>query len=92
MRIRFYATLRDAAQGKELDISVPAPTKLRIVLRAVTDGRPKLQSELWDEQGNLRDIIKVFVNGRQSEYLPERIETQVTDKDELDVFPPVGGG
>lgn len=92
MRIRFYATLREAAEAKELDLPVTEPTRLDTALHAAAASKPKLQTELWDERGNLRDIIKVFVNGRQMEYLPKRIETLVQDSDELDVFPPVGGG
>lgn len=92
MRIRFYATLREAAETKELDLPVMAPTRLDTILHAAAQSKPKLQAELWDERGNLRDIIKVFVNGRQMEYLPRRIETLVQETDELDVFPPVGGG
>lgn len=92
MRIRFYATLRNAAETKELDLPVTAPTPLDTILRAVSESKPKLQTEFWDEHGNLRDITKVFVNGRQMEYLPNRMETLVQDTDELDVFPPVGGG
>ncbi len=92
MRIRFYATLREAAEAKELELALTAPTKLDTALHAAVESKPKLQTELWDERGNLRDVIKVFVNGRQMEYLPKRIETLVQDSDELDVFPPVGGG
>jgi molybdopterin converting factor small subunit len=84
--------LREAAESKEVELPVPAPTKLDAVLHAAAQRKPKLEPELWDEQGNLRDMIKVLVNGRQCEYLPDKLDTLVTDKDELDVFPPVGGG
>jgi molybdopterin converting factor small subunit len=38
------------------------------------------------------DHIHVFINGRQSIFLPQGLETAVTADDTLDVFPPVGGG
>lgn len=92
MRIRFYATLRAAAENKEIRMPIQESTTIGAALYAAAQGKPKLQEELWDAQGNLRDVIKVFRNGRQSEYLPEGLQTLVSDDDELDVFPPVGGG
>lgn len=92
MRIRFYATLRAAAEDKEIQMLIQQPTTIGAALHAVTQDKPKLQEELWDAQGNLRDIVKVFCNGRQVEYLPAGLNTLVSDADELDVFPPVGGG
>ncbi|MBI4674702.1 MAG: MoaD family protein [Chloroflexi bacterium] len=92
MRINFYATLRAAADGKIVHIDLPPPASVNTVLRRVTELKPKLERELWDEQGKLRDYIKVFVNGRELAYLPHGIETTLNASDELDVFPPVGGG
>lgn len=92
MLIRFYATLRTSAQGKEIRLSIPSPGTVRAALTTAARGKPNLERELWDEQGNLRDVIKVFLNGRQTEYLPDGLDTLVSDVDELDVFPPVGGG
>jgi molybdopterin synthase sulfur carrier subunit len=40
----------------------------------------------------LFEHIHVFVNGRQSVFLPMGLETLVSSEDVLDVFPPVGGG
>jgi MoaD family protein len=92
MRLNFYATLRAAADGKTVEVDLPAPASVSAVLRRVTELKPKLARELWDEQGKLRDYIKVFVNGRELAYLPDGIETLLHANDELDIFPPVGGG
>lgn len=92
IHLRLYATLRTAAEGKVLDVDLPPPVSVTDVLHAASALKPKLGDEFWDENGELRDYIKVFVNGRQSLYLPDGLETLLNENDSLDVFPPVGGG
>lgn len=92
IQIRLYATLRTAAEGKTLNMDLHPPVTVLQVLRAASALKPKLHAEFWDENGGLRDYIKVFVNGRQSLYLPSGLETLLGAEDSLDVFPPVGGG
>ena len=92
MRVLFYANLRAAAGAKAIEVNVVPPVSVHDVLHRVTDSRPKLCRELWDEGGHLHDHIKVFVNGRELAYLPNGIRTMLKTGDEVDVFPPVGGG
>ncbi len=92
MRVNFYATLRELAGGKTVVVDPATPVTARTALKAVTDIRPKLAEKVWDAAGQLTDYIHVFVNGRQSEYLPQGLDTPITEQDALDIFPPVGGG
>lgn len=92
MRIHFYATLRPSADGKTLQLDLTPPVTVYQVLQRATELKPKLDAELWDEKRQLHDHIKVFVNGRELAYLPQGIQTILKETDELDVFPPVGGG
>jgi molybdopterin converting factor small subunit len=92
MRINFYADLRPAAGAKTLDVPVHAPITARQALESVTDTRPELAKKIWQSAGSLFQHIHVFVNGRQSVFLPLGLDTLVDLGDELDVFPPVGGG
>ena len=92
MRVNFYATLRAPAGGKTIHVDLPGPTPARAVLEAVTSQKPELAAEIWQAPGALMDHIHVFINGRQSIFLPQGLETAVTADDTLDVFSPVGGG
>jgi len=92
MRVNFYATLRPLAGGKTIQIALTAPTRAGHVLYAATEQRAALSAEIWDAQGALREHIKVFINGRHSVHLPDGLDTLIGESDELDVFPPVGGG
>jgi len=92
MIINFYATLRLAAGRKRVEVSLPEPFTALAALQAATRDLPALGAEIWEAPGRLFDYIHVFVNGRESTFLPQQLETPLTAADELDVFPPVGGG
>jgi sulfur-carrier protein len=92
MQINFYADLRPAAGGKTVDVNTHAPITARQALESVTATRPELAKKIWQSAGKLFEHIHVFVNGRQSVFLPQGMDTFVGSEDALDVFPPVGGG
>ncbi len=92
MQVNFYATLRAIAGVKSVDVNFTAPSTVRAVLESVTRDHPTLAAELWKSPDELNDFIHVFVNGRETRYLPHGLETVLQPNDTLDVFPPVGGG
>ncbi len=92
MQVNFYATLRTSAGGKTVHVALPEPSTAMAVLMAATRDKPALAGEIWGETGRIKDHIHVFVNGRQSSFLPQGLDTPLTAADSLDVFPAVGGG
>jgi sulfur-carrier protein len=92
LNINFYADLRPLAGGKMVVVDITAPMSARQALEAVTRARPALAEKVWQSSGELFDHIHVFINGRQSVFLPQGLETLLDADAELDVFPPVGGG
>lgn len=92
MRVNFYATLRAPAGGKTIIVDLPAASTACALLEAVTNSRPELASEIWRAPGEIKEHIHVFINGRQSIFLPLGLQTPLVEEDVVDVFPPVGGG
>lgn len=92
MQVNFYATLRAIAGVKSVAVPCDTQTTVRTVLQMITNDKPNLAAELWKSPGELNDFIHVFVNGRETRYLPHGLETVLQPNDTLDVFPPVGGG
>lgn len=92
MRVNLYADLRAVAGRKEFDVDLPAPATARVVLESLTAAHPALAQKIWQASGEPFDHIHVFINGRQSIFLPQGLDTCLGSSDTLDVFPPVGGG
>jgi molybdopterin synthase sulfur carrier subunit len=92
MNINFYADLRPLVGGKTVHVPVRSPMTARQALEAITANNPALAEKIWQAPGKLHDHIHVFINGRQSVFLPQGMETLIDDNTTLDVFPPVGGG
>jgi molybdopterin converting factor small subunit len=92
MRVNFYATLRAIAGGKTVEVDLPASTPAWTVLKTATNTRPELDAEIWLAPRQPKEHIRVFINGRQSLFLPLQLETPLAPNDVLDIFPPVGGG
>jgi molybdopterin synthase sulfur carrier subunit len=91
MQIRLYATLRQIAETRELEISVEADATVGEVLRSLVTRFPGLEQAIWSPDGSLAGHVAVILNGRDIRHLSE-VDTPVSNDDRLDVFPPVGGG
>ena len=61
------------------------------VLAALTKAFPQLRNHLFDEQGNLRSFVNVYVNDEDVRYLAQNA-TRVEDGDRVMIVPAVAGG
>lgn len=91
MNVNFYATLRLITGKKTISLDLPENATVREMLEACFALYPALRKELMcgDE---LHGHVHVFINGRDVPYLENTLETRISAKDKLDVFPAVGGG
>lgn len=92
MFVNFYADLRSLAGGKTVQVNWESSMTARQALESVTNSRAALAEKIWQAPGVLYEHIHVFINGRQSVFLPLGMETPLDEDATLDVFPPVGGG
>lgn len=86
--VRLYATYRDAAGIKEFETSAQSVGEL---LEGISRAYPALYEALCDNNGELRALVKVLVNGRHIQFL-NGVKTMLGDKDEVALFPPIAGG
>jgi len=91
MQVKLYASFRQAAGTKMLELDVSPGNTIRDVLLEITKRFPVLMKSIWKEQGELTELVHVFVNGvniRQKAGL----DTLISAGDHVDIFPPLVGG
>jgi molybdopterin synthase sulfur carrier subunit len=91
MQIKFYASLRQASGTKMIDVDLHPGATIRDVLVEVTQRYPVLLKFIWDEQGELTELVHVFINGENIRHLAV-LDTLVNMEDHVDIFPPLVGG
>jgi len=91
MQVKLYASLRQAAGTKILDVAVDPETTLREVLLEVTRLYPVLDQFVWKAPGELSEVVHVFINGQNIRHLAG-LGTPLKEEDHVDIFPPVVGG
>lgn len=92
MNVRFYATYRAIVGAKSIEVTIPAGATVRRLITETIQRFPPLGPELLDAHGELHRHVHVFINGRDTYYLPENMETILDSQDTIDIFPPVAGG
>lgn len=91
MQVKLYASLRQAAGTKMIDIDVQPGTTIGEVLVEVTRRYPILNKFIWKEKGELSELAHVFINGENILHL-SKLETHLKSEDHVDIFPPLVGG
>lgn len=91
MQVKLYASLRQAAGTRMLDVEVQPGTTLQDVMLEVTRRYPVLDKFIWKEQGELSRSVHIFVNGINFNQL-NGLVTPLHPEDKVDIFPPLVGG
>lgn len=89
MKIKFFAYLRDYTKVKEADIYGCSTVRELLVQLGNKYGKG-LEDRLLNN-GELSKEIIILVNGRHIVHL-NGIETEITENDEISIFPVVAGG
>lgn len=92
MNVNLYATLRQIAGKKTIELELPDGATVRQLLDAVVARHPEMRSDLLDECGKLFPHVHLFVNGRDAPDLAGALETRLAPDDKIDLFPATGGG
>jgi len=92
MKIHFYATLRDIAGGKTVELPLDHGATAREVLDAIVARFPAMKKELLQEDNKLYGHVHFFINGRDVQFLMDGMDTRIKPEDVITIFPAVGGG
>lgn len=92
MEWTLFATLAETAGDSEVTVDVDAPATVGEALDALVERHPGLADDVLDEDGSVRDHIRLLHEGRDPFVEADGLETTVSEGDELALFPPVSGG
>jgi molybdopterin converting factor small subunit len=87
--ISIPTALRQYANGLS-SVKVDAGTVSQI-LAAVVEQHPQLGKQLYNEQGQLRSFVNVYVGDEDIRYL-QGADTQVPDGETISIIPAIAGG
>lgn len=92
MKVNFYANFRQLAGGKTLSVELSEGESVSALIKAILVRVPTLRQALIGENGQLLPHVHIFINGRDTQYLPDGMNTPLSSQDKIDIFPPVAGG
>ena len=89
VKLRLLSTLATVIGRKELETEA---STVKGVFDAVTaEYGDKFRTKAFDIAGNLRKVIKIYVNGKDIRFL-NQLDTLLNDGDEVLILPAVTGG
>jgi molybdopterin synthase sulfur carrier subunit len=91
MEIKVYATLRDVVGGASVHLDSAPEMTVEQLLQELFARYPILPSKFFDAQGDLHRAVHILINGRDMRFI-DGLDTVISSKDEVRIFPPVGGG
>ncbi len=86
----FYGLLKRVFQEEKKQIDLSNASNIRALLLILCNSRER-RDRIFDEYGNVRQNISVFINGRNILFL-KGLETELNAGDSVAIFPPMAGG
>jgi molybdopterin synthase sulfur carrier subunit len=92
MEWRLFANLAEAAGTKRVEVPAGAGDTFSDAFEQLLEAHPELEEEVLDDEGELREHIRVLRNDHNPFVTDEGYDTVLEEGDELALFPPVSGG
>jgi molybdopterin synthase sulfur carrier subunit len=94
IRVKGYLTFRDVIGDLSIQENEPESYTLKHLLEKLTQQfKEKSGYDILDSDNEgVRENIAVLLNGIHYSHLPDKLETELKDGDEVAIFPPIAGG
>jgi molybdopterin synthase sulfur carrier subunit len=92
MEWRLFANLAETAGAKRVEVPAEPGDTFREAFDQLLDAHPELREEILDEDGDIRDHIRVLRNDSNPFVVDDGYNTVLAADDDLALFPPVSGG
>ncbi|MDH5815913.1 MAG: MoaD/ThiS family protein [Candidatus Nezhaarchaeota archaeon] len=90
VKVEVYGSLRNVIGWRSIEIELDEGSTLGQLLDLLVEQKPEVK-EMMFEGENLRDYLKVLVDGRDCRLLGG-LRTKLEDGSTISIFPPAGGG
>ena len=92
MKWKLFANLAETAGTKQVKVDVAEDATFRDAFDALMETHPELREEVLDEDGEIREHIRVLRNESNPFVADDGFDTVLEEGDTLALFPPVSGG
>lgn len=89
--VKLFATLRDLAGTKTLDIPFEDGQTVRELIDSIAEMNGELAREIVNDDGELTGAVHILVHGRHIHW-GDGLDTVIRDKDIVVLMPPTAGG
>lgn len=89
IKVRIPTPLRPMTGGKS-EVEIPGGTVSEII-ENLGSAHPGIKERLYDEQGEVRRFINIYVNEEDIRFLTGK-ETPLKEGDEVSIIPAIAGG
>lgn len=91
INVKLFATLRDIAGEKAIDVPFEYGGTARDLVAAIEQVNPPLGREILDANGELTGTVHILVHGRNIVWLDD-LDTVIEEGQDIDLVPPTAGG
>ena len=92
MEWRLFANLAEAAESRRVVVDAGPGDTFGDAFEQLLAAHPELEAEVLDDDGEIRDHIRVLRNEHDPFVRDDGLDTALEEGDELALFPPVSGG
>jgi len=92
MEWRLFANLAEAADSRRVAVDAAPGDTFGDAFEQLLEAHPELEAEVLDDEGEIRDHIRVLRNEHDPFVRDDGLDTVLEEGDELALFPPVSGG
>ncbi|MFB3766432.1 MAG: ubiquitin-like small modifier protein 1 [Methanotrichaceae archaeon] len=90
VHVRPFANFR-AILGKELNVELKEGSTIKDLLDELISIKERLKPLVFDDSGGLREYV-ILMKNRKNIDIPNPLDTELSDGDEVAILPPIAGG